>query len=83
MAYTAIAWATPTQFVLALVVGSMVLSCRGVSATPGEIQAVLRYVWMFIGGLDGLPYLIQQTSRLCDVGRRCTGWEIRSDEEKA
>ena len=74
---------TMELFVLALVVGSMVLSCRGVTATPGEIQAVLRYVWMFINGLDGLPYLIQQTSRLCDVGRRCTGSETKPEGEQA
>jgi hypothetical protein len=34
--------------------------------------AVLQYVTMFIGGLEGLPVLIQQTSRLRDIGRRCT-----------
>jgi hypothetical protein len=58
-------------FVLGLVVGSLAIACGGVAATPGEIQAVLRYVWMFVNGLDRLPYLIQQTSRLFDVGRRC------------
>jgi ABC transporter transmembrane region len=57
-------------FVQALVVGSLVLSCGGVAAAPGEIQAVLRYEWMFVGGLDGHPYLIHRTSRLFDVGRR-------------
>jgi ABC-type multidrug transport system fused ATPase/permease subunit len=74
---------TMELFVLALVVGSLVLSCGGVAATPGEIQAVLRYVWMFVNGLDGLPYLIQQMSRLCDVGRRCTDSSIGLGAEKA
>jgi hypothetical protein len=58
-------------FVTAVIAASLARSC-GTTATPGEIMAVLRYVWMFVGGLDGLPFLIQQTSRLRDVGRRCT-----------
>ncbi len=70
-------------FVLGLVVGSLVLSCGVVAATPGEIQAVLRYVWMFVNGLDGLPYLIHQTSRLFDVGRRCTASSSGLETEKA
>ena len=70
-------------FVLGLVVGSLVLSCGVVAATPGEIQAVLRYVWMFVNGLDGLPYLIHQTSRLFDVGRRCMASSSGLEAEKA
>ena len=70
-------------FVLALVVGSLVLSCGVVAATPGEIQAVLRYVWMFVNGLDGLPYLIHQTSRLFDVGRRCSASSSGVEAQKA
>jgi hypothetical protein len=59
-------------FVMALVAASLVRSCGTVAATPGEILAVLRYVLMFVGGLDGLPVLIQQIIRLRDIGRRCT-----------
>jgi ABC-type multidrug transport system fused ATPase/permease subunit len=70
-------------FVLALMAGTLVISCGGVAATPGEIQAVLRYVLMFAGGLDGLPYLIQQMSRLCDVGRRCSAVSNGLGTEKA
>ena len=74
---------TMELFVLALVVGSLALSCGRVASTPGEIQAILRYVWMFVNGLDGLPYLIQQMSRLCDVGRRCTATSTGLEVEKA
>jgi ABC transporter transmembrane region len=58
-------------FVTAVIAASLARCC-GTTATPGEIMAVLRYVWMFVDGLYGLPYLIQQTSRLRDIGRRCT-----------
>jgi hypothetical protein len=59
-------------FVMALVAAALVRSCNAVSATPGEILAVLRYVYMFVVGLDGLPILIQKFCRLSDVGRRFT-----------
>ena len=58
-------------FVMALIAASLARSC-GTTATPGEIMAVLRYVWMFVDGLYGLPFLIQQTSRLRDIGWCCT-----------
>ena len=58
-------------FVMALIAASLIRSCGTSTTTPGEILAALRYVLMFIGGLDSLPLLIQQTSRLRDVGRRC------------
>ena len=49
---------TMELFVLALVAGSLVVSCGSVAATPGEIQAVLRYVSMFRNwfGRTSLPY---------------------------
>jgi ABC transporter transmembrane region len=56
---------------LALMVASLVRSCGAVAASPGEILALLRYVLMFVSGLDGISLLVQQTSRLCDIGRRC------------
>jgi hypothetical protein len=58
-------------FVTALMTASLVRACGAASATPGEIMAVLRYVLMFVVGVDGLPLLIQQISRLRDVSRRC------------
>ena len=75
-------YGTMELFVLALMAGTLVVSCGSVAATAGEIQAVLRYVSMFSNGLDGLPYLIQQMSRLCDVGRRCSDSSIGINAEK-
>jgi ABC transporter transmembrane region len=58
-------------FALGLIASSLVRSCLSSPAMPGEILAVLRYVLMFIAGVDGLPFLIQQICRLRDIGRRC------------
>ncbi|MEX0701726.1 MAG: ABC transporter six-transmembrane domain-containing protein [Planctomycetales bacterium] len=57
-------------FVLAAIVGALVHFCTSDSPRPGEIFAVFRYVLMFIMGLDVVPRLVQQLSRLRDIGRR-------------
>ena len=58
-------------FVTALIAASLVRSCTAPRLPPrAHVLAVLRYVLMFISGLDGLPLLIQQTSRLRDISRR-------------
>jgi ABC transporter transmembrane region len=59
-------------FALALFAVALVRSCNSAVTAPGEVVALLRYITMFLVGLDGLPILIQQASRLCDIGRRCT-----------
>jgi hypothetical protein len=56
---------------LALMAAALVRSCNTASASPGEILALLRYVLFFVSGLDGISVLVQQASRLCDIGRRC------------
>lgn len=39
-------------------------------AGAGDVFAVFRYTLMFVMGLDNLPQLVQQVSRLRDIGRR-------------
>jgi hypothetical protein len=56
---------------LALMVISLLRSCGAASASPGEVLALLRYVMMFVNGVDGISLLVQQASRLRDIGRRC------------
>jgi hypothetical protein len=57
-------------FVLGLMVAALVRFCAAADATPGDIFAVFGYVLMFVGGLDVVPVLVQQVSRLRDIGRR-------------
>jgi hypothetical protein len=61
-------------FILGVLVLSLVHFCTGASPPPaGDIFAVFRYLLMFIMGLDTVPRLVQQLSRLKDIGRRMTG----------
>jgi hypothetical protein len=40
------------------------------NAEPGTIYAMLAYLWNYISSLHQVPALIQQLSRLRDIGRR-------------
>jgi hypothetical protein len=57
-------------FVLAVLVGALLHFCAGSAPAAGDVFAVFRYVLMFIMGLDSVPKLVQQISRLRDIGFR-------------
>jgi ABC-type multidrug transport system fused ATPase/permease subunit len=57
-------------FVLGVIVASLVHFCANASPQPGDIFAVFRYVLMFIMGIDSVPRLVEQVSRLRDIGLR-------------
>jgi ABC-type multidrug transport system fused ATPase/permease subunit len=58
-------------FILGVLVLSLVHFCAGENPPPaGDIFAVFRYVLMFIMGMDTVPRLVQQISRLRDIGGR-------------
>jgi hypothetical protein len=57
-------------FVMASISVALVCTCRMPGMTAGDVLAVLGYVQTFVGGLDGVPLLVQQASRLRDIGRR-------------
>ena len=57
-------------FVLGVMVATLVHFCMNSSPQPGDIFAVFRYVLMFIMGLDSAPKIVQQLSRLRDIGFR-------------
>ena len=57
-------------FVLALMVCGLLRYCTMAGAGPGDIFAVFRYVLLFVMGLDNLPVLVSQISRLRDIGQR-------------
>jgi hypothetical protein len=65
-------------FVLGLMAASLVRSC-GMPGAAGSIFGVFRYTMMFVMGLDGVPMIVQQASRLRDIGRRI-GREIGRDD---
>lgn len=57
-------------FVLGVIIASLVHYCTNGSPQPGDIFAVFRYLMMFIMGLDTVPRLVEQMSRLRDIGFR-------------
>jgi ABC-type multidrug transport system fused ATPase/permease subunit len=65
-------------FVLALMAGALLRYCTLPSVAAGDIFAVFRYVLLFIMALDSVPMLVQQTSRLRDIGRRISPRDFES-----
>lgn len=58
-------------FVLAVILLSLIRFCSTENPPPaGDIFAVFRYVLMFIMGMDTVPKLVHQVSRLRDIGGR-------------
>ncbi|MFQ5730674.1 MAG: ABC transporter six-transmembrane domain-containing protein [Planctomycetaceae bacterium] len=57
-------------FILGLMVAALIHFCAGGTVQAGDIFAVFRYVMMFIMGLDAVPKLVHQVSRLRDIGFR-------------
>ena len=57
-------------FVLGVMVLALLRTCSSMNATPGDIFAVFRYVLMLLMGIDGVPKLVQQFSRLRDLTQR-------------
>lgn len=57
-------------FILSFFAAALVLASRLPGAEAGTIFAVVTYVHTFIGGLDEVPSLVQQFSRLRDIGQR-------------
>ena len=57
-------------FVLGVMAVALVKFCSGGTAEPGDIFAVFRYVLMFIMGLDSVPRIVEQWSRMRDIGGR-------------
>lgn len=68
--WEAVSFGVMDLFTLALIAVSLIHFCARDGATAGAILAVLRYVLMFAQGLDGLPFMVQQLTRLRDICRR-------------
>jgi ABC-type multidrug transport system fused ATPase/permease subunit len=57
-------------FVLVLIVAALARACGSAATEAGNIFAIFRYVIMFVSGLDAVPFMIQQVTRLQDIGKR-------------
>lgn len=66
----AVNFGTMELFVMALIAATLLRFSNGESTLPGDVFAVFRYVMLFVMGLDSVPRVVAQTSRLRDIGRR-------------
>lgn len=66
----ALNFGTMELFVLGVLVVALLRSCTMTSATPGDIFAVFRYILLLLMGVDAIPKLVQQFSRLRDLSNR-------------
>ena len=57
-------------FILGLMVAALVRFCSADGATAGSVFAVFTYILTYVTGLDNVPLLVEQFSRLHDIGRR-------------
>lgn len=57
-------------FVLALMVAALIRFCAAAGATAGSVFAVFTYILTYVSGLDNVPLLVEQFSRLHDIGQR-------------
>ncbi len=57
-------------FILGAIVAVLFRACQLPAVQAGDIFAVFRYLMLLLMGLDNLPRLIQQVSRLRDVSSR-------------
>ncbi|MBI4852703.1 MAG: hypothetical protein HY819_12985 [Acidobacteria bacterium] len=57
-------------FILSLFIASLIRYCHIPNVSTGDIFATFNYVITFVTGLDTVPLLVQQITRLLDIGQR-------------
>jgi ABC-type multidrug transport system fused ATPase/permease subunit len=65
-------WGIMELFIIALFMGILVRTATLNAVQPGSIYAILSYAWNYRQSLDIVPTLVQQVSRLKDIGDRMT-----------
>lgn len=65
-------WGIMELFIIALFMAVLVRTVALSSIQPGTIYAILSYAWNYRQSLDVVPTLVQQVSRLKDIGDRMT-----------
>lgn len=66
----AINWGMMEFFVVALFVAALIRTISLPAIQAGDIYAIVSYVWNYRQSLDRVPGLVQQLSRLQDIGAR-------------
>ncbi|UBF24612.1 ABC transporter six-transmembrane domain-containing protein [Kovacikia minuta CCNUW1] len=63
-------WGVMELFIIVLFVAVITRTVALPNAQPGDIYAIISYVWNYRQSLDVVPTLVQQLSRLQDIGER-------------
>jgi ABC-type multidrug transport system fused ATPase/permease subunit len=66
----AINWGAMELFIIALFVSVLTRTVALSSVQPGEIYAIISYAWNYRQSLDVISTVVQQLSRLQDIGER-------------
>ncbi|HSW41875.1 MAG TPA: ABC transporter six-transmembrane domain-containing protein [Patescibacteria group bacterium] len=77
-----ISWGLVDVIALGLAVFALVRA-TGTAAEAGTIFATVAYVWVYIGGFDQVPEVLQRMSNLADIRRRLDGLEDTDAQEAA
>lgn len=73
-------WGVMELFVIGLSLVVLVRTVTLPQTQPGEIYAVIAYFWNYVSSLDDVPRLVQQFSRLQDIGERMQVNELELSE---
>ena len=68
------------SFVLATIVVVLLRTCELPDVQAGDIFAVFRYLMLMLMGLDQIPRIVQQLSRVRDVGGRLSEVPMTNDQ---
>jgi ABC-type multidrug transport system fused ATPase/permease subunit len=63
-------WSVMELFVIGLALAVLFRTVSLPNIQTGDIYAIISYLWNYIGSLDNVPSLVQQLSRLRDIGKR-------------
>lgn len=69
-------WGIMELCIIALFMGILVRTAALDNIQPGTIYAILSYTWNYRQSLDIVPILVQQASRLKDIGDRMTTIQV-------
>jgi ABC-type multidrug transport system fused ATPase/permease subunit len=68
----AVTWGLMEVFVIVLFIAALIRTVTIPGVQPGEIYAIISYVWSYRQSFDKIPAIVQQLSRLHDIADRIT-----------
>jgi ABC-type multidrug transport system fused ATPase/permease subunit len=69
----AVTWGLMELFVIVLFIAALIRTVAIPGVQPGEIYAIISYVWSYRQSFDKIPSIVQQLSRLHDIADRIAG----------